>query len=90
MGKLPMVHPGDRVIQTSRIWYKSSYLNSPYDIILSGYAELLMLVNQFGQTTGRDKAVTTREVALLLYSHRKRADFLTPSGFRDHGYGTRV
>ncbi|KAI0915948.1 hypothetical protein AcV5_003413 [Taiwanofungus camphoratus] len=81
MGKLPMVHPGDRVIQTSRIWYKSSYLNSPYDIILSGYAELLMLVNQFGQTTGRDKAVTTREdsviTAMALEYDSKLADLIT-------------
>ena len=46
-GKMPMISLNDHLARTSRNWYRSSALNSPFDIHLCAYVDILCIFVDF-------------------------------------------
>lgn len=46
-GKLPMLRLDDYIARNSRNWYKSSVLNSPFDVHLCGYVQMIILMGHW-------------------------------------------
>ena len=56
-GKMPMLALDDYVARTSRDWYKSSSLNSPFDVHLCAYVSLILLMAEWRKTAESGKTV---------------------------------
>lgn len=46
-GKIPMLSLDDYIARNSREWYRSSPLNTPYDVHLCAYVQILMRMAQW-------------------------------------------
>jgi transcriptional regulatory protein LEU3 len=77
-GKLPMLSLDDYLARTSRNWYKESPLNTPYDVHLCAYVQILIHMAKW-RTYLRDNPPTkdtnvchcSSRLAPLLLAHRK-------------------
>lgn len=58
-GKMPMLGLDDYVARTSRDWYKSSALNlnSPFDVHLVAYIEIILVMAEWRRTVEEQKTV---------------------------------
>ncbi|KAJ6630715.1 fungal-specific transcription factor domain-containing protein [Mycena sp. CBHHK59/15] len=55
-GKMPMLSLDDYVARTSRDWYNSSPMNSPFDVHLCGYVHLIHLMSEWRKTVEEGQA----------------------------------
>ena len=49
-GKIPMLSLDDYLARHSREWYRSSPMNLPYDVHLTGYVHIILIVAQWRST----------------------------------------
>ena len=46
-GKMPMLPLDDYLARTSRNWYKSSPMNTPFDVHLCAYVQIILIMAQW-------------------------------------------
>jgi transcriptional regulatory protein LEU3 len=46
-GKMPMLPLDDYLARTSRNWYKSSPINTPFDVHLCAYVQIILIMAQW-------------------------------------------
>lgn len=51
-GKMPMLRLDDYLARTSQGWYKSSEMNTPFDVHLCAYVQLIILMAKWRSTIG--------------------------------------
>ncbi|KAJ7685111.1 hypothetical protein DFH06DRAFT_29979 [Mycena polygramma] len=55
LGKMPMLDLNDYMARTSRDWYQSSSLNSPFDVHLCAYVQMLLLIAEWRKTRSAEE-----------------------------------
>lgn len=62
-GKLPMLRLDDYIARNSRNWYKTSSLNSPYDVHLCGYVQMIIHMAKWREYMKEDITRSERQVS---------------------------
>lgn len=61
-GKIPMLRLDDWLARHSRMWYKASPMNLPFDVHLCAYVQIILLMAQWRAGFGQDPTLSLKEV----------------------------
>ncbi|PPQ88004.1 hypothetical protein CVT25_001083 [Psilocybe cyanescens] len=75
-GKLPMLRLDDYIARNSRNWYKSSSLNSPYDVHLCGYVQMIIHMAKWREYMRDDTTRSERQPGEVIAAAIRTQDVL--------------